>query len=71
MMRNIIEKSQEVSQRLGMEVTHAYEVWEKVGSPPLKIGDRVIEDLGEALIFEEFTDSETEKLKKWLKIQEG
>ncbi|MDD5060756.1 MAG: phage/plasmid primase, P4 family [Candidatus Marinimicrobia bacterium] len=67
----IIERSQEVGQRLGRPVVEAHELWEKAGSPELKIGERVISDLGEALIFEEFTDLEFQKLAKWLKLQEG
>jgi hypothetical protein len=69
--QEILKKSEEVSRRLGMDVVHAHELWEAAGSPPLKLGDRTIEDLGEALIFEEFTDEELRKLTKWLKMQEG
>jgi hypothetical protein len=68
--KEIRTKMYEVSQRLDMTVEHAVNLWEGAGSPHIKIGERIIEDLGETLMFEELTDSETAKVKKWLGMQE-
>ncbi len=64
----LAEKVADVSRRLGTEVAVAYDIWNRGGAPELAIGDRVIEDLGSTLLYEELTDQEIEKLAKWLKI---
>jgi putative DNA primase/helicase len=67
----ITDKAYFVSQKLEMEVVRAHELWEKAGSPELTIGNVVTTDFADSLIYEDFTDEVYEKLKKWLKRQEG
>ncbi|MFH1031095.1 MAG: hypothetical protein V1767_00790 [Chloroflexota bacterium] len=55
---------------LCMSVESATELWERVGSPPLKTKKRIIESLKEELLHGGLSYTETEKINKWLKMQE-
>ncbi|MFH1031093.1 MAG: phage/plasmid primase, P4 family [Chloroflexota bacterium] len=67
----LYRKKYETGQRLGMDFNYAKQLWKTAGAPPLKIGEKIIENFEGVKVFEELTDIEIGKIVKWLKIQEG